>query len=230
MAYTRTFEDYTPPRRYDSLPFTQALIRESATETGTYTTIDTKTLSPVDADPSAPASRNFTTDDATLAAGWYVIRWQDAASSVFDSDPVYFPSGGVAFATAEDVQTRLLRDLTDAELAAANLLLDGVAQEIAAAVGRDLDDITDPGPLRFISIEAVCRVLSNPQGARSTSEELGAYSYSISFSDDGSGLLTTAEERQAREAVFGVVSASARVESIADDVLDYRFDGEVDGS
>lgn len=136
----------------------------------------------------------------------------------------------MAFATVEDVQTRLARTLSAAEQDAVELLLDGVAAEIALAVGRDLDDITDPGILRFISIEAVCRVMANPQGARSTSEEVGSYNYSISFPDPDPGLLTTAEERQAREAVFGVVSASARVESIADDVLDYRFDGEVDGS
>jgi hypothetical protein len=115
MAYTRTFEGFAPPRRYDSLPYTEALIRESATEMGAYTTIDTKTLSPVDADPESPASHNFTTDDATLALGWYIIRWRAAAGDVFDSDPVYYPSfaPGAAYAEIADVQQQnVVRTLT----------------------------------------------------------------------------------------------------------------------
>jgi hypothetical protein len=90
MSYARTFEGYAPPNRYDGLPFTSVQIRESATETGTYTTLETIALSPVDADPSAPATRNFTTALATLEDGWYIIRWVDAASSTFDSDPVRY--------------------------------------------------------------------------------------------------------------------------------------------
>lgn len=101
MSYTRSFEGYVPPRRYDGVAFTQALIREAATEGGSYTTIDTITLSPVDSDPSAPLARNFTTNAATLAVGWYVIRWQDAGGSIFDSDPVYYPSESAAGAYAE---------------------------------------------------------------------------------------------------------------------------------
>lgn len=105
MPYTRSFEGYAPPRRYDGLPFTSALIREAATAGGPYTTIDTKALTPADADPANPVSRNFTTDDATLETGWYIIRWQDAASATFDSDPIqYVPSGSSSVITAAEVR------------------------------------------------------------------------------------------------------------------------------
>lgn len=101
MAYTRTFEGFAPPSRYDGLPFTAALIRESDAEDGTYSTIDTITLDPVDTDPSSPQSRNFTTDAATVAEGWYIIRWQAEAGDIYDSDPIFYSAAGPASAYAE---------------------------------------------------------------------------------------------------------------------------------
>ena len=99
MPFTRTFESYSPPRRYDGQPFTIAEIREAATEDGSYTTIESINLFPVDADPTAPASRNFTTALATIVDGWYVIRWVDAGGSSFDSDPVQYVTTGDSSAT-----------------------------------------------------------------------------------------------------------------------------------
>jgi hypothetical protein len=90
MPLTRSFEGFTPPRRYDGQAFTQALVRESATPAGTYATIDTITLFPLDADPTSPQSRNFTTSNATLPDGWYIIRWSDALGGTFDSDPIQY--------------------------------------------------------------------------------------------------------------------------------------------
>lgn len=107
MPFTRSFENYKPPKRFDGLPYTQALIRESAAQTSGYATIETKTLSPVDADPTNPAARNFTTALATLAAGWYIIEWKDASGAVFDSDPVYSPTAGTALTTLADVKAFL---------------------------------------------------------------------------------------------------------------------------
>ncbi len=134
----------------------------------------------------------------------------------------------MAFATVDDVQTRLARTLSADEQDAATLLLDGVAAEIALAVGLDLADITDPGVLRFISIEAVCRVMANPSGARSTSESLGAYQYAVSFFESQAGLLNEREERQIREAVWGSTAAGVRTESVIDDVIELAETGEID--
>ena len=88
MAFTRSFENFKPPRRFDSVPFETVEVRESATENGTYATIETIALSPVDTDPATPASRNFTTDEAVEAVGWYVIRWVDGGGAFSDSVPV----------------------------------------------------------------------------------------------------------------------------------------------
>lgn len=93
MSIVRTFENQTPPPRYDGLPFTFANIREAATEGGAYTTIETVALSPLDLNPATPQARNFTTADATLTSGWYVVQWEDAAGSTADSDPVKYGVG-----------------------------------------------------------------------------------------------------------------------------------------
>ena len=88
MTYVRTFEDFRPPKRHDLIPFTSVVVQESATEDGTYTTIDTITLLPVDTDPSEPQSRDLTTADATLDPAWYKLIWTDSQGGYFPSDPI----------------------------------------------------------------------------------------------------------------------------------------------
>jgi hypothetical protein len=105
MPFTRSFEGFAPPRRYDGLPFTSAQIQEAATETGSYLTIDTIALFPADTNPASPATRSFTTDDATLVDGWYVIRWVDAAGSTFDSDPINY----LTSSDADDTRAKISR-------------------------------------------------------------------------------------------------------------------------
>jgi hypothetical protein len=105
MPFARSFESYSPPRRYDGQAFTSAEVREAATREGSYTTVQTFALFPLDADPSAPQSRNFTTTAATLVDGWYIIRWVDAAGSTFDSDPIqYRTSTGGTIATVDEIR------------------------------------------------------------------------------------------------------------------------------
>jgi hypothetical protein len=91
MAYVVTLEGFTPSPRYPPLatPWTEALIQESATETGTFATVDTVTLSPVDTDPTHPQERNFTTTAATLPAGWYRVVFRDAAANQETAGPVF---------------------------------------------------------------------------------------------------------------------------------------------
>lgn len=93
MPMMRSFEGFAPPRRYDDVPFVDAIIREGAASTGPWTDIETIALSPVDADPSDPALRNFTTNSATLEDGWYIIRWVDGDAATFDSDPIRYMAG-----------------------------------------------------------------------------------------------------------------------------------------
>lgn len=88
--YTRTFENYRPPRRYDSEPYTVARIEESALPTSGFAALEEIVLAPVDADPADPQVRNLTTDQATLEAAWYRIVWVDADDAEYTGEAVYF--------------------------------------------------------------------------------------------------------------------------------------------
>ena len=90
MAQVITFVGYKPIERYDSIPWTEARIEESDTATFddilVWSEVETVTLTPVDADPSDPVYRNFTTELASDTAGlWYRIVWVDA--SLDESSP-----------------------------------------------------------------------------------------------------------------------------------------------
>ena len=82
MTVIVTFDDYVPVARFDAVPWTNALIEESATVDGTYTLIDTIALVPPDPDPSTPATRSFTTALGTAVDYWYRVKFQDAALNV----------------------------------------------------------------------------------------------------------------------------------------------------
>jgi len=88
MNYTHTFVGYRPPVRYDFEPWTQVRIQEAPERTGPWTTVETVNLSPVDPDPSQPALRNVTTDQATLEQGWFRLIFLDAQA---DASPPSLP-------------------------------------------------------------------------------------------------------------------------------------------
>jgi hypothetical protein len=80
MAQVITFEDYQPTPRYDSTPWTNVQVEESAAATGPWTLIDTLAITPVDADPAYPASRSFTTELASDTVGlWYRLIFLDGS-------------------------------------------------------------------------------------------------------------------------------------------------------
>lgn len=91
MAYTRSFIDFTPPRRFDETPFDRVSVEESAELEGTYAVLETVALEPLDDDPAAPVPRSFTVTSAVLERGWYRLRWQDADGGQALAEPVYFP-------------------------------------------------------------------------------------------------------------------------------------------
>jgi hypothetical protein len=74
--YSVSFTDFTPSARFDGISWVSALIQESSAKDGPWTTIDTKNFPP-DSNPAVPASHSFTTENATLEAGWYRIVWVD---------------------------------------------------------------------------------------------------------------------------------------------------------
>lgn len=113
--------DYEPEPRFDSVPWTQARIEEAAAASGPWTAIETIALNPVDADPSEPVARSFTTTHATLAgSGWYRVVWVDGAANESATPPV---QNSLLFASAIDLGHRLGIDLTEAEENRANYLL-----------------------------------------------------------------------------------------------------------
>jgi hypothetical protein len=77
MAYVITLEGIIPLPRYDDLPWTQATLEEAADSVGPWIIIDAFVLDPLDDDPSNPAPRNFTTENATLEVGWYRVIFTD---------------------------------------------------------------------------------------------------------------------------------------------------------
>jgi len=113
MAQVISFVHYTPAPRYDGVAWTAAEIQEATAALGaTWTTIDTHTLSPVDADPAHPQARDFTTDDASDTLGlWYRIVWLDASGAFSPTFPVQNEApeqlSPTALCTEEDVRKYL---------------------------------------------------------------------------------------------------------------------------
>lgn len=128
------------------------------------------------------------------------------------------------FATLADLAVRLGRatssELTAAQQAQGNLLLELATGLILDTVGRDTawaDDLASvPVMLRAVTLEVAARVMQNPVGARSESEQLGQHSHGVSFPDGAHGLmLTPAEAVLCRRTVIGVQSGSAAMDSLA---------------
>jgi hypothetical protein len=88
MGYLVTLTDFTPSPRADGIAWTTARIEEASLIGGTFTAIQTVTLSPADTDPAHPLTRTFTTTAATLDSGWYRIVWLDSLSNQQATDPV----------------------------------------------------------------------------------------------------------------------------------------------
>lgn len=223
-----SLNDYRPAERHDGVPWNRARIEGAATKTGPWSTIETKTLSPVDSDPTDPAVRSFTT---TLAGAqtWLRIVWLDASNNEDLTQPV--PRVPTAFASAGDVEVRLGRELTEEEEAIAEQVVDAVTGLIADSVGRDSDWAAslDPVPptLSQLCIEKAVAKIANPVGALSTDERLGDYSYATRYAEQGivGGLTLTRTERAlVRRAIFGSNLVSTRTPPIADDLWPIQVD------
>lgn len=216
MTYARSFENFTPPKRYDGIPFTSINIGEGAT-TEAFSTIATVALEPVDVDAANPAARSFTTDAAALERGWYRIEWVDDDDAVFYADPIYFPTHSPVFAEVADVEARLGRELAEGERDAARLILEVVSGMIWEAADKDVAwaSALEPVPalLRALAIEKAVGAVANPTNLASASETLGAYSYSETYPRalDVGVFLTADEERAVRRAVYGSGATSATV-------------------
>jgi hypothetical protein len=124
----------------------------------------------------------------------------------------------MAFATSDDVGTRLGRTLTAGEALSVDAALEGATAEIAEAAHKDSADISPvPDYLRYLCVEVACRMLANPNSLDSLNEQLGQFNYSARFRRDGGGMLLTDQEvLRVRRVVHGRNSGSVRVASIVD--------------
>lgn len=112
MAFVVRLEGYTPGQR-DDAPWTQAQIWEGPTREGPWTLIDTQALTPVDADPLDPASRDFTITTAVNAQDWFRVIFLDALGNQQIAPPVYFPNPAMK-PTVADVGRELWARTKDA--------------------------------------------------------------------------------------------------------------------
>jgi len=137
MAQVITLEDYVPAARFDSIPWTQARIEEGATIDGAFTAIQTIAISPVDADPSTPAARSFTTNMASETPNlWYRIVFLDASGNdTLPTAAIQNGSTSEPYATVEEL-AQLLKVNATTRRAALQRVLDTAAYEIDQEIGR----------------------------------------------------------------------------------------------
>jgi hypothetical protein len=132
-----SFTGWTPPTRYDDLPWTEVRIEEAATEDGVYAQIDVYTLDPVDTDPEDPASRTFTTELGTANYLWYRLIWADADGDVsIPTESIQNTDTSTPYATAAELARLLsIRAPTADQTTAMNRVLIAAAGEINAEIG-----------------------------------------------------------------------------------------------
>lgn len=131
----------------------------------------------------------------------------------------------MAFATAEDVATRLGRELTADEEATAELVIELTTGLIETAANENAawSAALVPVPKLFtiLCLERAVRTILNPTGAASLSKTLGQFSYSETRprAEDLGLLLTEGEERLVRRALGKPPSTSSRPKSVIGDFL-----------
>lgn len=153
-----TFVDYQPLARFDADPWIKAKIYEAATEAGVYTLIETITFVDPDVDSSNPKARSFTTDVATLEAGWYQVIFEDASADTSPTAPIHnLPSLDAAFYPLVSDVGAILRartkSATGAELgtftAETRPTYDQTVRLIASASKDVLNAVDDDIPVRL---------------------------------------------------------------------------------
>jgi hypothetical protein len=161
MTQVVSFEDYTPPARFDAIPWSEVRIEQSDTTatpsaTTVWTQIDVVALSPLDSNPAIPASRGFTTHLASDTPDlWYRAIFADANNSTtLPSVPVQNQGLSVSpYATTDELFRVLkVRTPTSDQTIAAHGDLDTATIEINAEI--DLAD--DAPPLTGDELE-LCR-------------------------------------------------------------------------
>lgn len=129
------------------------------------------------------------------------------------------------FAGVDDVAARLGFELSEQQRTAAAFLLPSATALIAVAAGKDDAWATAltpvPQVLRLVCVEAVVRVIANPEALASVTEQQGDQRLTKSWTPGETGelCLTDKEGDLVRSALAGgKTSGSARLPSLVDDL------------
>ena len=135
-----SFNNYEVAPRFDSEKWTQARINESATNTGPWTVIDTVGIDP-GPDPSHPQDVSFTTDNATLDEGWYLVEFLDAQGNVLETDPVFNAPASQyeILATLDDINAHLDGTVVEADAQNTSLIQVSVNRIVKAYLSSVID-------------------------------------------------------------------------------------------
>lgn len=176
--------------------------------------------------------------------GDYLILWDAGADHA--SEPLVVSSAGDPaapdgdeLATPADFEARLGRPLTAAETSQVPALVQGATELVAEAAGTtgEAVEAMDPRPagLKVIVVEVVVRILLNPEGLSSRSEQLGQHQVTKGYRNPnaaigaaGSGVLALSESERlrARRIVLGRLTGGGRAETIADELAPTPLEGE----
>lgn len=170
MSFVVSLEGFTPGQRYDDQPWTQARIEQATARSGPFTAIETVTFADPDADPMAPKTRDFTTDLATIAQGWFRVVFLDPTGAEQDSAAVYFPGGG-SRPTVEEVGA-LIRARTKTSLSGGGTevgtfnantrptgdevtsMIERIDSSLAVRLGANLPEVVWPAVRETIALKA----------------------------------------------------------------------------
>lgn len=134
-----SFDDYEVTPRYDDTPWTKIRILEGEAKDGPWTTIDEFDIVPLDPDPSSPSPKSFTTDQATLQSGWYLVQFFDEANNQLDTEPVFNPQTIEILASTGDVNANLDGKVIEATSQNSNLIQVSVARVVKAYLSKVVD-------------------------------------------------------------------------------------------
>ena len=146
MTQVVTLENYTPTPRYDSVAWEEARIQEADAADALdadWTTLETVTLTPVDADPENPASRDFTTSLASDTDGlWYRIIFVDGSGNeLLPTTPVQNVAPITAYASTDELARILkIRQPSDEQTDAMQRVLLAAAGEINSEIDLPSDE------------------------------------------------------------------------------------------
>src|SRR5215471_921844 len=138
-----SFNNYEVSPRFDGTKWTKARINESAANTGPWTVIDTVDIDP-GPDPAHPLDVSFTTDNATLTEGWYLVEFMDAANNVLETDPVLnaTPESYEILAELNDINAHLDGTVVEADAQNTALIQVSVNRIVKAYLSRVVDYAT----------------------------------------------------------------------------------------